>query len=109
MTYESMGKVWLEVGADDGNGTMTWSLVNGGLPLSVANAKSPSMDYITLHGNPYLAIVFQEQTSSGYKIVALINRISGNQSTWRFEIFNEDQKVVLQTPIRESPGARVSN
>lgn len=39
MVYESMDRIWLECSTDGGN---TWSLLNGGKPVSARKAKNPS-------------------------------------------------------------------
>ncbi len=56
MVYESLGKVWLEKSTDNGS---TWSLSNGGQPLSGNNeAKNPVIDF---YGNT-TAVVLQEKS-----------------------------------------------
>lgn len=55
--YESLGKVWYERSTDNGS---TWSIMNGGQPLSSYNAKLPSIDYGD-DDNNIIAIVYQEE------------------------------------------------
>ncbi len=77
MVYESMGKVWLERGLLQTDGSISWDLLNGGCPLSTANAKSPSIDYVKLNGTNYLGITYQEKTTAGYNICfALLDPVS---------------------------------
>ena len=57
MVYESLGKVWLEKSTDNGS---TWSLSNGGQPLSGSNeAKNPAIDQRS--GTYEIVVVYQEK------------------------------------------------
>ncbi|MFA6597038.1 MAG: zinc-dependent metalloprotease [Ignavibacteriaceae bacterium] len=66
MTYESLGKVWLEMSDDNG---LNWSIVNNGLPLGGYDAKSPSLAVIDGVEN-MIFVVYQQKTSNGkYQII----------------------------------------
>ena len=66
LVYESMGRIWLERSTDNGG---TWSLLNGGKPISFGTAKHPVISQIW--ENKFV-IVYQKLNSDGisYSIVA---------------------------------------
>ncbi len=60
MVYESMGKIWYERSTNNGS---TWTIMNGGAPISDNEAKSPSIE------------------SVGYNILIVFQQNNGGQST----------------------------
>jgi hypothetical protein len=65
LVYESMGKIWLERSTDNGG---TWSLLNGGKPISFGTAKHPSISQV---GEHKFVIVYQKLNFGGsFNIVA---------------------------------------
>jgi hypothetical protein len=61
IVYESIGKVWYEMSSDNG---MTWTIMNGGQPLSTNESKNPFI-YV---GNYTSYITFQEKSGSNSNI-----------------------------------------
>lgn len=84
VVYESAGKIWYEYGMEDQSGNVVWYLGNNNLPVSSAEAKSPSLGY---HGSRLL-IIFQEKSgSSNYKIALEI--FEGQQSIQKHYLTSE--------------------
>lgn len=54
--YESMGYVWYELSTDNG---ATWSIGNNGRPISIQNAKLPSIDFYSTS----VGIAYQQNNS----------------------------------------------
>ena len=84
--YESMDRVWYERSTDGGS---TWILGNGGKPLSNVNSKKPSMSF---YGNN-IAIVWQEQSSSSFKIKIALFWMSDYSSSLFGTVTDEDASL----------------
>ncbi|MDR3668877.1 MAG: serine protease, partial [Ignavibacteriaceae bacterium] len=91
LVYESMGYVWYERSTDNG---VSWTIANGSRPLSINEAKLPSIDSYNLG---MVGIVFQERNleTSLYNI--------------RLDLFNNDGTIYFNTIVQGNPNYNISS
>jgi hypothetical protein len=98
--YESLNKIWYERSTDNG---ITWEVMNGGAPVSVGNAKQPSIDFYNTATDKVVVIVYEAYSSSTVNLMAAIYKDGVSQTSYGLFLYTgmiqEDVDALNCSPV----------